>query len=238
MIETPPARSPWWYRQRALCIAALYVAGFYAASALALLAHRPDVSTYAFFGVSYQRPILVMAVLLAAIGWCLRAWGASYLRVEVVWNRDALTDKLYVAGPFRYTRNPLYLGNLFQAMAFAMFAPPAGWWLVPFVQWIFLTALMRVEERQMRARYGAAFDAYCASVPQLLPRLPPVAGEEAPHGSFAAALLSETMSLSFVLALLVFTIFGPQAWPATWTIAGIGAIFQYAVRWRDARATS
>jgi protein-S-isoprenylcysteine O-methyltransferase Ste14 len=227
------ARSPWWYRQRALCIGALYFAGFYGAYSLAHLTGRPAIPTYLFFGPAFVTPILGFAVVLAAIGWMLRAWGTSYLQVAVVWNFDALSDKLYVAGPFRYTRNPLYLGNLFQAAAFALFAPPVGWWLIVFLQWLFLTALMQVEERGMRARYGAAFDAYCASVPQLVPRLAPAKGEEAPHGSLARALLSETMSLSFVLALLVFAIFGRGAWQAAWIIASIGAVFQYVVRWRD-----
>ena len=180
--------SPWWYRQRALCIAALYCAGFYGAYTLAHLTGRPAIPTYAFFGDRWQTAIASLAVALATIGWCWRAWGTSYLQVAVVWNYDALTDKLYIAGPFRYTRNPLYLGNLFQAAAFAMFAPPVGWWLVVFLQWLFLTALMRVEERGMLARYGAQFDAYRASVPQLLPRPIPVAGESAPHSSFGRAL--------------------------------------------------
>jgi len=232
----PSVPSPWWYRQRALCIGGLYLAGFYGAFYLARLVHRPEVPTYAFFGEGYERAILIGAVALAVAGWCLRAWGTSYLRVEVVWNADALTDRLYVAGPFRYTRNPLYLGNLFQAAAFALFAPPVGWWFIVFLQWLFLTALMQFEERQMRARYGAAFDAYCAAVPQLLPRVVPAPGHEARHASFAVALLSETMSLGFVLALAVFAVFGRQAWQATWIIAGIGAVLQYAVRRKDARA--
>jgi protein-S-isoprenylcysteine O-methyltransferase Ste14 len=234
-VNESTARSPWWYRHRALCIAFLYFASFYAAYALAHLAHRPAVPTYAFFGDRYEQPILVAAVALALAGWVLRAWGTSYLRVEVVWNYDALTDSLCVAGPFRFTRNPLYLGNLFQAAAFAAFAPPVGWWLVVFVQWLFLTALMRVEERELRARYGATFDAYCAAVPQLVPRIVPVAGEAAPHAPLVRAMLWEAMSCGFVLALAAFAIFGREAWQATWAIAGAGALLQYVVRWKRVR---
>jgi protein-S-isoprenylcysteine O-methyltransferase Ste14 len=235
-VPSDTSSSPWWYRQRALCIAVLYFAGFYGAFLLARIAHRPGIPTYLIFGDRWEQPILFGAVALALIGWVLRAWGTSYLQVAVVWNYDALVDHLYVAGPFRYTRNPLYLGNLFQAAAFALFAPPAGWWFVVFLQWLFLTALMTVEERGMRGRYGEAFDAYCASVPQLLPRLTPAKGEDVAHGSFARALLSETMSLGFALAMLVFAVFGRAAWEWTWAIASIGAVFQYAVRWRSARA--
>jgi len=236
MTQTASA-SPWWYRQRALCIGLLYVAGIYGAYALAILAHRPAIPAYACFGAAYERPILAVAVALAAIGWMLRAWGTSYLRVAVVWNADALTDQLYIAGPFRYTRNPLYLGNLFQAAAFALFAPPAGVWLVLVLQWLFLVFLMQHEERYMRARYGAAFEEYCAAVPQLIPRLTPAAGRPATQSSFGSALLSETMSLGFVIALIVFAIFGRHAWPATWAIAAVGGVLQYAVRLREARAT-
>jgi protein-S-isoprenylcysteine O-methyltransferase Ste14 len=229
--------SPWWYRQRALCIGALYFAGFYAAFFLARLVHRPGIPTYIIFGDAWEHPILWGAVVLALIGWALRAWGTSYLQVAVVWNHDAVTDHLYVAGPFRFTRNPLYLGNLFQAAAFALFAPPVGWWFIVFLQWLFLTALMHVEERGMRARYGEAFDAYCAQVPQLLPRLTPAKGEDVAHGSFLRALMSETMSLGFAIALAAYAIFGASAWGPAWIIASAGAVFQYAVRWRESTAS-
>jgi protein-S-isoprenylcysteine O-methyltransferase Ste14 len=234
-VSVQTVRSPWWYRQRALCIAVLYFCSFYAAYDLARLTGRPAIPLYSFFGERFEQPMLFVALALAAIGWLLRSWGTSYLRVEVVWNYDALADKLVIAGPFRFTRNPLYLGNLFQAAAFATFAPPAGWWLIVFVQWLFLTALMLVEERDLRARYGDAFDAYRAAVPQLLPRPVPVAGEPAPHEPLVRALFSETLSLGFTLAMLAYALFGSRAWLAAWILAGGGAIFQYVVRWRDAR---
>jgi hypothetical protein len=56
------------------------------------------------------------------------------------------------------------------ALGIGMFAPVAGWVFINIVQMAFIVMLIRWEERGMRARYGDAFDGYCAYVPQFFPR--------------------------------------------------------------------
>ena len=78
--------------------------------------------------------------------------------------------ELATSGPYARTRNPLYLGSAFLAIGFAI----AGhsWWagsLVIIYFAVFYYAVMRNEERDLRARFGSIFDEYAARVPLFLP---------------------------------------------------------------------
>ena len=68
-------------------------------------------------------------------------------------------------GPFRYTRNPMYLGltSLLVAWAFALSSPLTL--LSPLLFALFITQFQIVpEERMMREKFGAAYDHYCGRV--------------------------------------------------------------------------
>jgi protein-S-isoprenylcysteine O-methyltransferase Ste14 len=76
-----------------------------------------------------------------------------------------------IAGPYRRMRNPL-LAGLVLALAGAGPATGRTWPLVLAVAaagaahvWV-----VRVEEPRLRARFGAAYDAYLRCVPRWLPR--------------------------------------------------------------------
>jgi hypothetical protein len=174
--------------------------------------------------------MLALAALLATLGWLLRAWGTEYLRPAIVWNRDARAEAFYVAGPFRYTRNPLYLGNLCVAAAIGFFVPPIGWPIVVLVQWAFIRALIAEEERRFRSAHGDVFESYCRSVPRLLPRPVPVSAESAPHAKLWRATVAEIFSASFAIALFVLAIFGMQAWQGALIVVAFGIAAQSVVR--------
>lgn len=112
-----------------------------------------------------------LAVELVAAAWALRVWGSSYLTSATVWSANSRTGSLVTGGPFSYTRNPLYLGNVLMALGIGAFAPAAGWVFINLAQMAFIVMLIHWEERGMRERYGDAFSAYCAYVPQFFPRL-------------------------------------------------------------------
>ncbi len=225
-------RSPWWYRFRGYVMALVYFASFEIGYALAYGLHLQTAPIAMLYGASGVRPILAAGCVLVLAGWLLRAWGTSYLRAEVVWNFDAVANKLYVAGPFRFTRNPLYLGNLLLAAAIGLLAPPIGWPVIVLGQLLVVGALIREEERGLRARYGAEFDDYCARVPRLFPRLVPAKADDVPHASYASALRSETLMAGFVATYAAFGVFGLRAEPYAWLFAVAGVLYQYGTRTR------
>ena len=104
---------------------------------------------------------LAAGACIAAAGLVLRGAAAGHLRKH---------KQLATAGPYASTRNPLYLGS---ALLGAGFLVASGSWIaaailiVYFV--LFYGAVMRREEQELRARYGAAFDDYAARVPLFWP---------------------------------------------------------------------
>lgn len=80
-------------------------------------------------------------------------------------------EQLTTAGPYAYTRNPLYLGSLILAAGLALAA--RSWWIAGGIVLMFLTIylpVIRAEEAFLRQRFPE-FEQYARQVPRLLPRL-------------------------------------------------------------------
>src|ERR1700677_1203419 len=76
--------------------------------------------------------LLALGILLAFAGAWLRTWGAAYLGANVVQSQSMHTAQAAPAtgmlhdGPFRYVRNPLYLGTFLHTLALALLMPLSG----------------------------------------------------------------------------------------------------------------
>jgi len=68
--------------------------------------------------------VIVIGSLFAAVGMVLRIWGAAYLGYGTVHHGRMQAGALMADGPYRYLRNPLYVGGwfMFMAMAFRLAA--------------------------------------------------------------------------------------------------------------------
>jgi protein-S-isoprenylcysteine O-methyltransferase Ste14 len=70
-------------------------------------------------------------------------------------------SSLVAAGPYRYTRNPMYLGMTLVGLAVALaFASVPGALLTLLAAFIVDRAVIRREEAYLRRRFGADYDAY------------------------------------------------------------------------------
>jgi protein-S-isoprenylcysteine O-methyltransferase Ste14 len=84
------------------------------------------------------------------------------------------TRKLVVEGPYRYVRNPMISGVLFNLLGEALlFTSPAiaGWWALFWLGNAIYMPLL--EEPGLRRRFGADYERYCRHVRRWLPRLSP-----------------------------------------------------------------
>src|SRR5690242_4467275 len=56
----------------------------------------------------------------------LRTWATAYLSTEVMKHSELQSASLVADGPYRYTRNPLYLGNILMTLSFGAMASRVG----------------------------------------------------------------------------------------------------------------
>lgn len=101
---------------------------------------------------------------LAVLGLLIRAAAAGHVRKH---------QSLATAGPYAWTRNPLYLGSLLLGAGFLL---AAASWIAALIAALYLAVfypgVMRREEEELRAEYGDAFDDYARHVPLFWPRPP------------------------------------------------------------------
>jgi len=149
--------------------------------------------------------LLVIALIFTGLGAWLRTWGAAYVGSGVVASRSMHGETLLADGPYRRTRNPLYLGTLLHTVGLALLMPPTGAVFAIVLIWVFQIRLALAEEPFLAAQFGQPYLAYAAAVPRFLPSPTPCvpAAGEAPH--WGQAVLGE---LYFIAAFLVLAALG------------------------------
>jgi protein-S-isoprenylcysteine O-methyltransferase Ste14 len=114
-----------------------------------------------------------LGFLVALSGQLLRAVtvGLEYI-IRGGRHRQVYAENLVQGGMFAHCRNPLYLGN-FIIVAGVALASNSRLFLgvaLPFFALAYW-AIIAAEENYLRNKFGPEFDAYCARVNRLLPRL-------------------------------------------------------------------
>jgi protein-S-isoprenylcysteine O-methyltransferase Ste14 len=113
--------------------------------------------------------VLLLGIVCALIGAFLRTWGTAYLTPSIVQDHAMHGEGVIAAGPYRYVRNPLYLGNFIHTFALALLMPPSGAIFCILAIGIFQLRLIAAEESFLTAKLGEPYLAYCAKVPRLVP---------------------------------------------------------------------
>ncbi|MCL4838759.1 MAG: isoprenylcysteine carboxylmethyltransferase family protein [Thermoanaerobaculia bacterium] len=110
-----------------------------------------------------------VGLLLVILGETVRFWAAGHL---------LKTQELVTSGPYRHTRNPLYLGRLLILSGLCLMAnlPHRGSWVALAIGWLFffgyyLPRKERVEPARLREVHGEAYERYRRAVPALFPKL-------------------------------------------------------------------
>jgi protein-S-isoprenylcysteine O-methyltransferase Ste14 len=122
----------------------------------------------------------LLAVRTDAIGWlgggivliglAFHFWSSATLaRGEL---RGATASTPVADGPFRYVRNPVYLAGITLLLGVGLLYSP--WRAVdlalPLLLFVYFhVAVVRVEEPELRRRFGSKYDEYCKRVPRWFP---------------------------------------------------------------------
>ena len=148
--------------------------------------------------------LLVVAIVLSGIGGFLRTWGAAYLGANIVESRDMHGSTVLADGPFRHSRNPLYLGTFLHTFALALIMSPYGALFALIAIGLFQIRLIFVEEPFLAARLGQPYLDYCKRVPRLLPSLAPRIPASGAHPRWLQAVAGETYMIGVPLCFAIF----------------------------------
>lgn len=152
-VWPPPGRDTWQFRL-VWCLFAVATAGIVVVGVL-------DWNT---FVLDPWLRIPVGAVL-AAGGGLFALWGIRHLS----WHASlGLEGELVRSGPFRWTRNPEYVGDTLLLMGWGIAANSLAAWILCALGIAWFLAAPWAEEPWLRERYGEPYERYCREVPRFL----------------------------------------------------------------------
>lgn len=154
--------------------------------------------------------VIAVAALIALKGAVLRIWGTAYLGSATVNHGEMKAGAVLADGPFRFVRNPLYLGSwcIFAAMTFLM--PPTGALFVALLITLFQMRLIYGEEAFLAGQLGESYREYLRAVPRLFPHLRTVLscsdrGVTGRQPQWFRAMLAEIYPIGVFVTLAVFS---------------------------------
>lgn len=107
-------------------------------------------------------PLQMAGIVLAAIGVAIVVWGAAtFLRARTPIVPMHPATSMVTHGPYRFTRNPMYLGSTLAYVGLAL-ALNTAWplLLLPIVLVALFTFVIRREEQHLSDMFGAEYAAY------------------------------------------------------------------------------
>lgn len=131
-------------------------------------------------------------IAVALAGELVQIWASAHLRKNVA---------LIATGPYRWVRNPMYLGRFLVGLGFALLT--WRWWLIlPYIVlfWLYAQARVLGEEKRLTDLFGDDYRAYCAAVRRWLPHPPPALLPNAPW-SWACVFGNHELRVAAVVCL-------------------------------------
>ena len=230
------------FRIRFFIIMAVFICGFWsyaldpvnmsAMLAQWLMGHPVE------FGVAGDRhmvqAILALGAMLAVLAALVRTWAAAYLQSEVVHDFKLHGEGLVADGPYRYVRNPLYLGGVLFAIGFGMAASRLGFVVIVGGLTLFYYRLIAREESLLSGTQGESYRRFLTAVPRLVPSLRPRVAPGGLAPRWRQAAIGETFMWLFAVALACFAATLSQRLFLTAIAAGVVAslLAKTALRWR------
>ena len=143
-------------------------------SVLGLVAVR-DVLLGADLGLS--RPLFAVGVVLLVVAIWISLKRRKYLTVRILVGIPEIQaepekqGRLLEEGPYAVIRHPRYVEVALATFGYAAIANYAGAWIVVVAMVPVLHLVVVLEERELRERFGQAYQDYADRVPRYIPRL-------------------------------------------------------------------
>jgi len=180
VVGVPPAIG-WWllihpfvaFWRRVGVRGTFTVVGVVSLIGVYLLYRVRDVLLMSDLGTSWSMVGVALVFLVVTI------WIALKRRKQLTMRILAGTPELHESGrggalltdgAYAVVRNPRYVEVVFGVFAYAAFSNHVGAYLVAAVTVPAIHLVVLLEERELRARFGREYEAYCAAVPRYVPR--------------------------------------------------------------------
>jgi protein-S-isoprenylcysteine O-methyltransferase Ste14 len=102
---------------------------------------------------SVARSLLLFGPFLVLLTALLRTWASAYLRIDLVQDPNLRAERALADGPYRYMRNPLYLGNILLAIGMGLLASRVGFAFILGII-VFCLRLIALEEANLRREHS------------------------------------------------------------------------------------
>jgi protein-S-isoprenylcysteine O-methyltransferase Ste14 len=171
-------------------------------------------------------------VVLCAV---VRTWATGYLRSDVVHDDRIHTEALVANGPYRYVRNPLYLGGLLLAVGIGELASRLGFVFTVAGVAAITAVLIYSEEQQLALAQSASYEEYRRRVPRLIPSLTPRVPSGGARVKWGQAILGE-MLMWILAAVAIGTVVTLRSPVVLWVfVVGIAVHITIVMLQRSAR---
>ena len=152
-------------------------------------------------------PYFIYGMVLLLLGELIRINAVRYAG-GVTRTMNVGAPSLCTSGPYSFTRNPLYLGNMIIYMAICIIS--GGEYMVEMCLIVFLfftfqyMMIISLEEETLKKLFKEKYDSYCKNVPRLLPRVSPWNGpNEHSPSSFSKTIKTEKRTLQNIFLILL-----------------------------------
>jgi len=132
-----------------------------------------DVLLGVEYGTHY--PLIIAALILNGVTWAVFFPVRKQLTFRILIGLPELDlknqeQKLLTEGMFAKTRNPRYVAVVLFGLSMALLTNYVAVYVVFVAFAIGLYAITLLEEKELRARFGKAYEDYCRRVPRFIPR--------------------------------------------------------------------
>jgi isoprenylcysteine carboxyl methyltransferase (ICMT) family protein YpbQ len=136
-----------------------------------LLLHRALLARE--FGTSY--PLIASGVMCLVASLWMRLQLSKHVGVELLVGLPELDPERHPSAPvteglYAWVRHPRYVQVALALLGFTLIANYLAPYVI-FALWLpVLYLIVRLEERELRERFGQAYEVYCRKVPRFMPR--------------------------------------------------------------------
>ena len=161
-----------------------------------------ELSRTGLMAFRYAAPVvIVLAALVAGAGMILRVWGAAWLGYYTVHNAEMQAGGVMTGGPFRFMRNPLYVGGWFIMIALSLIMPPTGALFTIVLMAVHFLRLILGEEAFLAGKLGGPYREYLRAVPRIVPRLRPALPRVSGRPTYGRAILTEITAIGIFVTV-------------------------------------